>query len=71
MWRYTCVASGLAYMYKAMLVLECVELDPSFVHPKLEVSFCVVSQEQGMVKLGDRSSFWNLGFTDLARLVGQ
>lgn len=71
MCRYTCVASGPAYVYKAMLFLECVELEPSFVHPKLEVSFCVVSQEQGLVRLGDRSSFWNLGFTDLARLAGQ
>lgn len=34
MYRYTRVASGLAH--KATLFLECVELDPSFVHTKLE-----------------------------------
>lgn len=55
------------YVHKATLFLECVELDPSFVHTKPEVNLCVVSQEQGS---GDRGSPWNLGFTDLARLAG-
>lgn len=63
--RYTGVASGL--VHKATLFWECMELDPRFVHTKLETPFGVVSPEQG---LGDKICLWNLGFMDLARLAG-